>query len=81
MKENRDGFVVVRLTATDMVCMRLLSLKVVLHLWSLLKLSSTSFTSGFTNLSMARENQNHEIGELGLVSNEEDDEKIVRVSS
>lgn len=79
MKENRDGFVVVRLTATDMVCMRLLSLKVVLHLWSLLKLSSTSFTSGFTNLSMKPR-----IAELSLVSNEEeedDDEKTVRVSS
>lgn len=44
---------VVRDTATDMVCIRLVNLKVVLHFWPLLKIISTSFTSGFTSLSMA----------------------------
>lgn len=34
-KERRDGLVVERETATDMVCMRLVNLKVVEHFWPL----------------------------------------------
>lgn len=52
LREKRDGFVVVRDTATDMVCMRLLSLNVELHFWLFWNISSTSFESGFTSLSM-----------------------------
>lgn len=53
VKERRNGLVVVRETATVMVCMRLVSLKVVEHFWFRLKVMFTSFTSGFTSLSMA----------------------------
>lgn len=53
-KEKTDEFVVVNDTATDMVCIRLVKRKVVVHCWPLLKTRSISFTSGFTNLSMAQ---------------------------
>lgn len=43
---------VVKDTATDMVCMRLVSLKEELHFWPFRKIISTSFVSAFTNLSM-----------------------------
>lgn len=51
-KEKREGFVVVREIATVMVCIRLVSLKVELHLCPFLNIISTSFSSAFTNLSM-----------------------------
>lgn len=43
---------VVKDTATDMVCMRLVSLKEELHFWPFWNINSTSFVSAFTNLSM-----------------------------
>lgn len=52
VKESKEGFEVVRETATDIVCMRLVSLMVVEHFSCLLKIMFTSFTSGFTSLSM-----------------------------
>lgn len=52
LREKREGFVVVKDTATDMVCMRLLSLKAELHFWPFWNINSTSFESGFTSLSM-----------------------------
>lgn len=51
-KENKEGFVVVRDTATGMVCIRLVSLNDALHLWPFLKITSTSFSSAFTSLSI-----------------------------
>lgn len=53
MKERSDGFVVLRETATDMVCMRLVNLKVVEHFWPLVNTMFTSFTSALTSLSIA----------------------------
>ena len=52
MENGEEGFVVVVDTATDMVCMRLVSLNVVLYFWPFWKISSTPFTSSFTNLSI-----------------------------
>lgn len=51
-KESRNGFVVVKETATVIVCMRLVSLKVVEHFSCLLKIMFTSLVSGFTSLSI-----------------------------
>lgn len=51
-KEREDGFVVESETATDMVCMRLVSLKVAVDFWPLVKVRFTSFTSALTSLSM-----------------------------
>ncbi|KHN03761.1 hypothetical protein glysoja_010990 [Glycine soja] len=48
--EKREEFVVVKDTATDMVCMRLVSLKEELHFWPFWNINSTSFVSAFTNL-------------------------------
>lgn len=50
--ESRDGFVVVSETATVIVCMRLVSLKVVEHFSSLVKIMLASLMSGFTSLSI-----------------------------
>lgn len=52
LMEKREEFVVVKDTATDMVCMRLVSLKEELHFWPFWNINSTSFVSAFTNLSM-----------------------------
>ncbi|RDX57955.1 hypothetical protein CR513_62768, partial [Mucuna pruriens] len=52
LMEKIDGFVVVRDTATDMVCIRLVSLKEELHFWPFESIISTSFASAFTSLSM-----------------------------
>lgn len=52
-KEKAEGLVVVRETATDMVCIRLVNRKVAVHRWPRLKVSSSSFTSTLTSLSMA----------------------------
>lgn len=52
VKEKTAGFVVVKDTATAMVCMRLVRRNVVAHFWPCLKVKSTSLTSGFTSLSM-----------------------------
>lgn len=62
VKENTEGSVVVRDTATAMVCIRFVNRNVVVHFWAFLKAKSTSLTSGCTSLSMAqlfsRENWN-----------------------
>lgn len=47
-----DGFVVVKDTPTDMVCMRLVSLKDEVHFWCFWNCISTTLASAFTNLSM-----------------------------
>jgi len=52
LMEKRDGFVVVRDTATDMVCIRFVSLKEELHFWPFKNITSTSFASAFTSLSI-----------------------------
>lgn len=52
LKEYTDGFVVVRDTATAMVCMRFVKRNVVVHSWPFLKAKFTSLRSGFTSLSM-----------------------------
>lgn len=51
-KEKRDWSVVVKETATAMVCIKLVKRKVLVHFWPLLKAISTSFTSAFTNRSI-----------------------------
>lgn len=56
-KEREDGLVVERETATDMVCMRLVRRKVEVHFWFGVKVRVSSFTSGFTSLSMGRERE------------------------
>jgi hypothetical protein len=53
VKEKALGFVVVRDTATAMVCMRLVNRNVEEHFWAFLKTKSTSLTSGCTSLSIA----------------------------
>ena len=53
MKEKIEGFEEVNETATAMVCIRFVSLKVVVHFWPFLNEISNSLTSGFTSLSMA----------------------------
>lgn len=50
--EKVVGFVVVKETATDMVCMRFVSLNEEEHFWFFWKLRFTSLNSVFTNLSM-----------------------------
>lgn len=52
MKVNRDGLVVERETATDMVCIRLVKRKVAAQRWLGMKITSSSLTSGFTSLSI-----------------------------
>lgn len=52
VKERRDGLVVVSETATVMVCMRLVRLKVAEHFSFRLNIMFTSFTSAFTSLSI-----------------------------
>lgn len=51
-KEKRDWSVVVKETATAMVCIKLVKRNVLVHFWPLLKAISTSFTSAFTNRSI-----------------------------
>lgn len=50
--EKVVGFVVVKETATDMVCMRFVSLNEEQHFWFFWKGRFTSLNSVFTNLSM-----------------------------
>lgn len=51
-KEKRDWSVVVKETATAMVCIKLVKRNVLVHFWPLLKAISTSSTSAFTNRSI-----------------------------
>lgn len=52
-KEKIDGLEVVREMATDMVCIRLVNLKVWLHFWPLMNHKSIACTSALISLSMA----------------------------
>lgn len=66
-KEKRDWSVVVKETATAMVCIKLVKRNVLVHFWPLLKAISTSFTSAFTNRSIDEEQVNDGLFDYGAI--------------
>lgn len=54
-KKEKLGFEEDKETATDMVCIKFVILKLAEHFWALANPSLSSFTSTFTSLSMVRD--------------------------